>query len=104
MKDDDRLDFRPRLAEIEYLKTAMADFKEINDRSRQFLETAHQMGAIPKPENNSLPLGSNALAEVWLVRAEEARRYAETLEDGYSKHLLLSVASDYERFAKDITG
>ncbi len=95
---------RPRLAEIETLKTAMEDFKEISDRSRQFLETAHKMGAIPKPENNPLPLGSNALAELWLVRAEEARRYAETLEDGYSKHLLLSVAADYERFAKDITG
>jgi hypothetical protein len=101
--DNDRLEVRPRLVEIEYLKTAMADFKEINDRSRQFLETAHEMGAIPKPENNPPSPGSNALADMWLVRAEEARRYAETLEDGYSKHLLLSVAADYERFAKDIT-
>jgi hypothetical protein len=104
MKDDDRLTFRPRLAEIEYLKAAMADFKEINDRSRQFLETAHEMGAIPKPENNTLPPGSDALADLWIVRAQEARRYAETLEDGYSKHLLLCVAEDYERFARDISG
>lgn len=47
------------------------------------------------------PLILAEVLQMWLDRAEEIRSFAATVDGGYGRRLLLCVADDFERIAKE---
>ncbi len=75
-----------RLHDFEIFKSALANVAE----GRSHILTRAPADPVPA-----------AVIQMWIDRACEIRRFAEMIETGYGKYLLLCLANDYERLAKN---
>lgn len=91
MNDDRPYRQRARLADFERFKNALADLSKADEEAAE--------------SSDEWPPASDCFmtkAQMWLDRAAEIRRFAQLIEGGYGRLLLLGLADDYERLARGL--